>query len=431
MFREDQRHHDEFLAYRRDSIQPLRQQWAMQDQLLEERLDTLMPDLMMQSGIACWIVVASEYNEDPIFDSLTPASVLNASRRMVLMFYLREDGTVERAIAGRYSLGTLYPRAGVTPTETVEEMIRTFILERSPRTIGINASDTFALTDGLSHTTYEWLMSVLGSDLALRTHSAESLAVRWLETRSATELAYYPTLIELSREIIHTAFSPNVIIPGQTTTEDVVWSMRQQVHDLGLKPAFAFTVSLDGQDSAFDPQAREKGRTLILPGDTLRCDFGVTHLGLTTDLQESLYVLKPGETDVPIGLQHAMATSNRAQDIVASAMKLGRTGNEILRAARERAHEQDIDACFYCHPIGTHVHGAGTPIGRWDCQEGLPGRGDIDLHDNTCHAIELYTKSTIPEWDNREFIMALEQDAAIIRGSFQWLAGRQTEFLML
>jgi hypothetical protein len=404
MFREDQRHHDESLAYRRDGIQPLRQQWAMQDQLLEARLDTLMPDLMMQSGIDCWIVVASEYNEDPIFDSLTPASVLNASRRMVLMFYLREDGTVERASAGRYSIGTLYPRASVPPTETVEEMIRTFITKRSPRTIGINASDTVALADGLSHTTYEWLMSVLGSDLALRTHSAEGLAVRWLETRSAAELAYYPTLIELSREIIHTAFSPSVIIPGQTTTEDVVWSMRQQVHDLGLKPAFAFTVSLDGQDSAFDPHTREKGRTLILPGDTLRCDFGVTHLGLTTDLQENLYVLKPGETDVPIGLQHAMATSNRAQD---------------------------IDACFYCHPIGTHVHGAGTPIGRWDCQEGLPGRGDIELHDNTCHAIELYTKSTISEWENREFIMALEQNAAIIKGSFQWLAGRQTKFLML
>jgi hypothetical protein len=126
-----------------------------------------------------------------------------------------------------------------------------------------------------------------------------------------------------------------------------------------------------------------------------------------------------------------MKTANRAQDIVFSEAKLGRTGNDILRAAREQAAAEGIEACFFCHPVGTHVHGAGTSIGRWDSQDGLPGIGDYEVRDNSCYAIELYIKQAIPEWKGREFTMLLEQDAAFVDGAFRWLSGRQTRFLAM
>ena len=415
----------------RDKVLPLRRRWAEKDRLLEERLDALLPGLMARESIDCWIVVASEYNEDPVFDTLTPSSMLNASRRTILLLHRRGDGSVERAVAGPYPIGKLYAGIEVAPQETREAAIRRFVEERDPRTIGIDISSNVPLADGLSHTGHAWLMDLLGPELASRTKSAEGLVVGWLETRTPSELAAYPGLVDLTRALIRTAFSPLVITPGVTTAEDVVWWMHQRVEDLGLEPAFPFTVSIDAEEQPFDIHHRDNERNRILPGDTLRCDVGVTTLGLTTDLQESVYILKPGETEPPTGLRQAMAAANRAQDLVAASMALGRTGNDILAEARRRAEADGLDACVFCHPIGAHVHGAGTMIGRWDCQDPLPGLGKHALHNDTCYAIELYVKRPVPEWGDREFMMVLEQDAAFVDGAFRWLSGRQTRFLTI
>jgi len=126
-----------------------------------------------------------------------------------------------------------------------------------------------------------------------------------------------------------------------------------------------------------------------------------------------------------------MRTANRAQEIVFSMAQPGRTGNDVLREARAQAEVEGIHACFFCHPIGTHVHGAGTSIGRWDCQDGLLEIGDYELRDNTCYAIELYIKQAIPEWNGREFMMLLEQDAVFANGAFHWLSGRQMRLLTI
>lgn len=415
----------------KSKILPLRQQWIERDRLLEERLDTILPSLMKRESLHCWIVIGSEYNEDPVFDTLTPASVLNSSRRMVLLFFLQPDDTVERLVLGRRKMSHLYELVQPEPDETQEDALRRAIRQRNPQTIGINTSPTFPLADGLSHSAHNWLVQALGPDFAARAVSAESLAVGWLETRSSTECAIYPSVVDLSRAFIQTAFSSLVITPGVTTTDDVVWWMRQQVHEFGLKPAFPFTVTLDAEDQAFDIVGRTNPRSLILPGDVLRCDFGITYLGLTTDQQESVYILKPGETEAPQGLQAAMQTANRAQEILFLQSRVGRTGNDVLREARAQAEAEGIHACFFCHPIGTHVHGAGTSIGRWDCQEDLPGIGDYRLRNGTCYAIELYIKQAIPEWDGREFMMLLEQDAIFEDGAFRWLSGRQTEFRVI
>ncbi len=412
-------------------ILTLRRQWSERDRLLEERLDTLLPALMKREGIDLWIVLGSEYNEDPIFDTLTPASLLNASRSMILLFRLCRDGTVERAIIGPYGIEAGYERVSGSPQETQEDLLLRFVSESEPKTIGVNTSNLFPLADGLSHTAHQWLVKALEPDFAPRVQSAERLAVGWLETRSATELIVYPELVDLSRAIIRTAFSSLVVTPGVTTTDDVVWWMRQKVHELGLKPAFPFTVTLDAHEQPFDIHQRENHRSRILPGDTLRCDFGVTYLGLTTDIQESVYILRPGEETAPAGLQAAMAAANRAQEIIAAGMAIGRSGNQMLQAARDRAAEQELDACFFCHPIGTHVHGAGLTIGRWDNQQPLPGPGEWELHEDTCYAIELYVRHAVPEWGGRKFMMLLEQDASFVDGRFQWLSGRQSQFLVL
>ena len=49
----------------------LRDQAALQQAWLKKRLDTFLPALMRAHGIDLWVVPMREYNEDPVFLSIT------------------------------------------------------------------------------------------------------------------------------------------------------------------------------------------------------------------------------------------------------------------------------------------------------------------------------------------------------------------------
>jgi hypothetical protein len=106
-------------------------------------------------------------------------------------------------------------------------------------------------------------------------------------------------------------------------------------------------------------------------------------------------------------------------------MKTGRTGNEILKEALDNAWKAGLKPQIYTHPLGVHGHAAGPTIGLWDMQGGVPGRGDYPLHPDTCYAIELNAKKEVPEWDNQEVRMSLEQDAWWTGEKLVFMAGRQ------
>jgi hypothetical protein len=126
-----------------------------------------------------------------------------------------------------------------------------------------------------------------------------------------------------------------------------------------------------------------------------------------------------------------LADANRLQDYLAEAMMTGRTGNEILRLTLENAKKEGINPSVYSHPIGVHGHAAGPPVGLWDQQDGVPGRGDHPLHPDTCYAIELNAKRHVPEWGDQEVKMSLEQDAWWTGDKLVFMAGRQKKLYMV
>jgi hypothetical protein len=67
-------------------ILPLRERAAAEDEILKDRLDNLLPALMRKAGIDMWIVIAREYNEDPVASTMLPATWLHARRRTILLF---------------------------------------------------------------------------------------------------------------------------------------------------------------------------------------------------------------------------------------------------------------------------------------------------------------------------------------------------------
>ncbi|HEX7103792.1 MAG TPA: M24 family metallopeptidase, partial [Nitrolancea sp.] len=361
----------DFAQRLKEQVLPLRAQMDVRNSWLRQRLDLVIPELMEREGIDMWIVACREYNEDPVILSLLPQPVMSARRRMVLVFSRRDDGSVERLVVGRYGLGDFYTAAWNPEQEEQESALARVIRERNPRAIGINVAEEFAFGDGLSHNEYQWLASSLGESLMDRTTSAERLAVGWLERRVAPELAVYPSIVALGHQIIAEAFSRNVIQPGITTTEDVVWWMRQTMQDAGLAAWFPPTIDIQAQgDLPSMPGMHGTSRTTILPGDMLHCDVGFIYLGLATDQQQLAYVLKPGETDAPEGLKAGLAAGNRFQDIHLEQMKLGRSGNDVLHAVLDQATSEGIKPSLYTHPLGFHGHAAGPVIGLWDHQEG-------------------------------------------------------------
>src|SRR4029453_776836 len=64
----------------------LREQAAMQHTWLKKRLDTFLPALMRKHGIDFWIVPMREYNEDPVFSSITAPETFAARPRTISVF---------------------------------------------------------------------------------------------------------------------------------------------------------------------------------------------------------------------------------------------------------------------------------------------------------------------------------------------------------
>ena len=387
---------------------------------LMKKLETMLPGFMDETDIDMWLVIAREYNEDPVIMSLLPEPNLYARRRTILVFHRKPEG-IDRLAVYRYGFGDYYKGVWNPDEEEQYECLARLIREKDPKKIGINVSNTFAFGDGLTHGEYTLLVDALG-DYSDRLVSAETLCVRWLETRSKEELEAYPMLVELTHAIIQEAFSSKIITPGVTTVDDVQWWMRQKMLDLGVEMWFPATVDRQGHGDSYE--AKEK-TGVIHRGDLLHCDVGFYYLGMATDVQQNAYVLKQGETDAPKGLIDALADANKLQDYHAEAMKTGRTGNEILKIALDNAWKNGLKPSIYTHPLGVHGHAAGPTIGLWDQQGGVPGRGDYPLHPDTCYAIELNAKRNVPEWDNQEVRMSLEQDAWWTGEKLVFMAGRQ------
>ena len=403
-------------------ILTLREQNAFYNNSLKIRLEQIVPELMREQGIDMWLVICRENNEDPVYFSLVPFTSLYASRLQILVFFDR-GGTqgVERFSANLRRMGTWYTSVW-DPTKTDQWTgLAQAIKARNPKVIGINESEMDNYGDGLTASLKASLVAAIGPEYAKRLKSAERLAVRLLERRTPEELEIYPQIVATAHAIIAEGFSNQVITPGATTTEDVVWWMRERSRQLGLTHWFQPSVSIQRpKDSP------HKDSTVIHRGDLLHCDFGIVHVKLCTDTQQQAYVLKDEETDAPKGLKDALALGNRLQDIHMEELRVGRTGNQVLAAALTRAKAEGLRPSIYSHPLGVHGHAAGAPVGLVDRQDGVPGDGDYPFFADTVHSIELSNRATVPEWGNQEVSIALEQDAVLTPTGARFLDRRQT-----
>ncbi len=405
------------------------------DELLLERFNTVLPNLMKEEGIDMWVIISREYNEDPVLKTMLPANWLSARRRTILLFYRKPDQSIEKLAIARYNVGEAIQAAwDMNRFPNQWDALVHLITERNPSKIALNYSTDFAHADGLTYTEQKEFLAKLPANLSNRVVSAEKLAVRWLETRTEREMQLYPQLVQITHAIIAEGFSDKVIMPGVTTTDDLVWWFRQKIRNLGLDTWFHPTVSIQRSDSSSFEHLRSFSNRpkddIIRPGDLLHVDIGITYLRLNTDIQEHAYVLQPGEHAPPASLVKAFEKANRLQDILTNQFANGKTGNAILKDALQQASKEQIQAVIYTHPIGFHGHAAGPTIGLWDQQGGVPGSGDFPLHPHTAYSIELNASFNIPEW-KKDIRIMLEQNGYWNGTTFRYIDSRQVRLLVV
>ena len=403
------------------------------EKIQKDRLDNLLPELMSKNGIDMWIIITREYNEDPIIKTLLPPTWLNARRRTILVFSFDKSTKKTESVAiSRYNFGknikSIWDKEK-NPNQMLA--LKDYIDKVNPKKIGLNYSENFALIDGISKSDYELFYSSISNDIKQRIVSAENLGIQWIETRTKLEKEIYKDLVSITQNIINEAFSNKVIEPGKTTTDDVVWWMREKVLELKLKTWFHPTVDVQRNEQsdlyAFDGKSKYD---IIQPGDLVHCDFGISYLTLNTDCQQIAYVLKSDEKEAPEFLTKALKDANKLQDILTSEFELDKTGNEILLNSLKIAKVKGLDPQIYTHPLGTFGHSAGTTIGMWDSQEGVPIKGDVLMKYNTVYAIELNNKSFIKDW-NKEVRIMLEEAGLFEENGFKYINGRQEEIILI
>ncbi|KAI1296418.1 xaa-Pro aminopeptidase family enzyme [Xylaria venustula] len=410
------------------TLPPLQEQADIVNTWTEER-KALIPGLLRKYGVDAWLMSQREYAEDTVFWALKDAVQFSARRRTTHLFLAEPKNGGQSAYAW------------IDNTAAVWADLREIFAEQQPQSIALNTHPEIAFASGLHAGELDTIASALGEEWVERFVLEPLLPVEVVATMVPGRLPWYRRMQETAWAIIDEAFSEKTIVPGKTTALDIEWWMRDRIQSLNYTTWFqpgVYILTAEGFPMKEPAAARSKVRAsadrAIEYGDLIHTDFGVTALGLNTDTQHLGYVLYPGETesDIPQGLIEGLKKVNRLQDIVRENMKIGLTGNEILKASLEQMHDEGIEGKIYCHPTGEWGHSAGTVIGMTNLQDGVPVLGDMPLLKDTYYSIELYAEHFVPE-KNKTLYFPQEEDVYwdADTESWEWVYGRQEKFLLI
>ncbi|MDQ3169516.1 MAG: Xaa-Pro aminopeptidase, partial [Acidobacteriota bacterium] len=69
-----------------DRVLTHREQAPIVKNWIQQRFTRVLPDLMRREGIDMWVIVTREYNDDPVFRSMSPLTTYASRRRTMIVF---------------------------------------------------------------------------------------------------------------------------------------------------------------------------------------------------------------------------------------------------------------------------------------------------------------------------------------------------------
>jgi Xaa-Pro aminopeptidase len=407
------------------------EQLDVREAWLAKRHGMLLP-MMRRHGVGMWIIVNEEFHDDPLTPYVAPPRPYVGQRDVFVFIDAGAQGLKKYALPA-------YAEENLTRFFEVPEGARAYkqvlgelYARYRPGTIALGIGGRRGVTHSLTRDAYAELVEALGPEAEARFISAAPLIEEYLDTRIPEELEHYRTLVVLTEQVVKRALSPQVVKPGVTKVGDVRRWLYDELGRRGVGTWFQpdLRVQRKGQGNAssrgFLAVARED--VVIERGDLLHVDFGISYLGLHSDWQKMAYVLREGEKDVPEGLKRALANTNALQDALVKESRPGRSSGEVYEAVMAAMKEKGIVAQVYSHPLGNQGHGLGASIDfRSASRKEEPGK----LREGSYIAIELNTRTAVPEWDGQEVYAMQEDPAYLTAEGWRFFVPRQEAYYLI
>jgi len=414
---------------------PWSQQLAIREQWLEKRHQMILP-MMRKHGIDMWIVVNEEFHEDPITPYIAPPRPYEGNRDLFVFIDTGEKGLRKLAVTGyaeenlkRFFETFDEPRPG-------DKVLPELWQQYHPTKIALSYGARRGVQRSLTKDSYDFLAEKMGPEAAKRFVPAADLIEDYLATRIPEEFDTYTTLVALTDVLTRRAFSNEVITPGKTTVGDLRRWFYDALWSRGVGTWFQPDLRVQRKGVPNDTSrgflAVSPEHTVIQSGDVLHVDFGITYMGLNSDWQKMAYVLRPGEKDVPEGLQRAMKNTNQLQDaLTLRAARPGRLAGEVYNLAMDEMKQKGIDAKIYSHPVGNQGHGLGPTIDFRSAQRQDAVAQAKRLVKGSYLSVELNTETPVPEWDGQKVYVMLEDDAYLTDDGYKFFRPRQESWYLI
>jgi Xaa-Pro dipeptidase len=314
-----------------------------------DKLDLVLPGAMRDNKVDMWIHVTRQGDRDPLavqFGETYGYLVFTDRGERIERAVFGGPGAVEKIdvrgsaqIARALSSYDAGYRKAEGYGEEVYDEFRKFVAERDPQTIAVNTSRWLAVADGISHSSYQQLVAVLGAKYSARIVSAEKVITDFIVRRTAREVAAQVTTLEIARQIATEGLAR--IRPGETTIRDITSWAAEEAFKRGVgeyrawSPGGVRVYYSEKSKPIGQPNSRwwiAHGDHVFQRGDFFALNIGVNYMDFGTDTKTHAYILRDGETAAPKSIQTAFDRAIRGQWIMRTAIKVGMTGEEALAA---------------------------------------------------------------------------------------------------
>ena len=429
------------------NIPASKERFELRRNMVADKLNKALLPAMRNHNIDMWIVLDRENNDDPLHAELGGGF---SGVRAAFVFFDNGGDTPEKIYYGSHTMPansvvaqiydeTLYygySAEGLTPH------LRKLVHARDPKRIGVNTSETLPDADGLTVGLNDFLIDAIGDEYARRIVSAELVVRDFRLNRTALETAAYTDALNWTARWMQEALSSDNVRTGETTNEDIAWFLEDRALELGLTSSATTRVVREGKLlPVHDPH------TPLQPGDIINIDGGLHYLGFEVDIKRTAYILKPGETVMPEGLQAAWRDAQRMGALYASKMAPGAIGHEIWASINADAAAQGYKAVgpdsgragnespraeigVYGHSVGNVAHDIGTRVAA-DLPFAYGERVRFPLQTNEWVSIELHVNTPISEWDGNTWYARFEETAQMTEDGIRWLIQNQEEVFLI
>jgi|GEM_PF-94683 len=397
----------------------------------QERIRTLLPAAMRETGVDAWVSLFRENANDPLALHLggenagAPSAVIvtrqgDGVRTVMLSGFgeaiaLRELGVHDSVV--------VYDGSAAALSQAIAIRLRAAGAKR----IAINSGEASGIADGMSATQRRSLERALGPEWSTRLVSSHELVQAWLAIKLPAEVEIMSRAARLTAQLEEEAYAQ--VVPGVTRDSDIARYLKARMRDLGVEDGWSPSQN-PSVNSGPDRGHSHASDRVIQPGDVIQTDFGIRVHGVwVTDIQRFAYVLRPGETAPPADIQRKWAIAKAGSRAAFAAMRPGATGAQVDSAQRLIMDRERSTTVPWStgHPVGYWAHDAGPRLNR---AERRP------LREGMTFAYDGFMAWALPgsdgtKWGEGTKTISVEEMTVITRDGARFLTSPQEELILI